>query len=108
MKVFEAGNVIQVRAGKFGEDKVFIIYSETTSTGVNNYGNVAKGTIQKLYIIQLSDYSFVETDENNANLLMNTNEDLRTFDDGVLFWATSNSEGKLVINKFGTPILDEW
>ena len=38
---------------------------------------------------------------------MNANEDLRTFDDGVLFWATSNSEGKLVIDKIGTPILDE-
>ena len=38
---------------------------------------------------------------------MNTNEDLRTFNDGVLIWATSNSKGKLVINKVGTPRLDE-
>ena len=39
--------------------------------------------------------------------LMNTNEDLRTFSDGTLIWATANSDGKLVINKIGTPILDD-
>jgi hypothetical protein len=98
---------MQVRAGKYGEDKVFIIYSETDSSGGNSYGNVPKGTTPKLYIIQLPSYTFVQTDETNDKLLMNTNEDLRTFDDGVLIWATSNSNGKLLINKIGTPILDE-
>ena len=38
---------------------------------------------------------------------MNTNEDLRTFADGVLIWAASKSDGKLAINKIGTSILDE-
>ena len=38
---------------------------------------------------------------------MNTNEDLRTFEDGVLIWATSNKQGKLTINKIGTPRLNE-
>ena len=38
---------------------------------------------------------------------MNTNEDLRTFYDGVLIWATANKNGKLVINKIGTPLLNE-
>ena len=107
VKIFETGNVMQVRAGKYGEDKVFIIYSETNSSGGNSYGNVPKGTTPKLYIIQLPSYTFVQTDETNDKLLMNTNEDLRTFDDGVLIWATSNSNGKLVINKIGTPLLDE-
>ena len=37
---------------------------------------------------------------------MNTNEDLRTFRDGVLIWATTDSENNLVINKVGTPVLD--
>ena len=32
---------------------------------------------------------------------MNTNEDLRTFRDGVLIWATSDSDNYLVINKIG-------
>ena len=36
IKVFERGNVKQVRAGKYGNDQVFIIYSETTSSGGNN------------------------------------------------------------------------
>ncbi len=38
---------------------------------------------------------------------MNSNEDLHTFNDGVLIWASTNEKGKLVINKIGTPRLDE-
>ena len=38
---------------------------------------------------------------------MNTNEDLKTFEDGVLIWATSNTEGKLYINKIGQSRLSE-
>ena len=34
-------------------------------------------------------------------------EDFITFADGVLIWASSNSDGKLVINKIGKPKLDE-
>ena len=40
------------------------------------------------------------------NLFMNTNEDLRTFRDGVLIWGSTNKDGKLVINKIGTGLLD--
>ena len=107
IKVFETDNVMQVRAEKYGEDKVFIIYSKTTSTGGNSYGNVNKGTNPYLYIIKVPEKSAIVRDEEKDNLIMNTNEDLRTFDDGVLIWASSNNDGKLVINKIGTPILDD-
>ena len=107
VKVFETNNVMQVRAGKYGEDKVFIIYSETTSSGGNSYGSVTKGTIPKLIILKLPDNEFVVNDVEKENLLMNTNEDLRTFSDGTLIWATANINGKLVINKIGTPKLDD-
>ena len=107
VKVFETNNVMQVRAGKYGEDKVFIIYSETTTSGGNSYGSVTKGTIPKLIFINILNNEFVVNDVEKDNLLMNTNEDLRTFSDGTLIWATANSDGKLVINKIGTPILDD-
>ena len=32
---------------------------------------------------------------------MNTNEDLRTFKNGVLIWATADSNNNLVVNKIG-------
>ena len=45
VKTFASGkNVMQVRAGRFGNDKVFITYMDTTSQGGNGYGNVPKGT----------------------------------------------------------------
>ena len=48
VKTFASGkNVMQVRAGKFGDDKVFITYMDTTTNGGNGYGNVPKGT--KMY-----------------------------------------------------------
>ena len=31
----------------------------------------------------------------------------RTFRDGVLIWGAANKDGKLVINKIGTPLLDD-
>jgi len=108
IKIFEGGdNVMQLRAGKYGDDKIFIIYSGTTSSGGNGYGNVDRGTIPQIYIIKLPDMTYIKQDEKNEKLLMNTNEDLRTFEDGVLIWATSNKEGYLSINKIGTPILDD-
>ena len=38
---------------------------------------------------------------------MNTNEDLRTFRDGVLIWGAADKDGNLVINKIGTSSLDD-
>ena len=38
---------------------------------------------------------------------MNTNEDLKTFNDGVLIWASTNKEGTLIIHKIGTSLLNE-
>ena len=100
-------NVMQLRAGKLGDDKLVIIYSPTTLSGSNWYGNIPKGSIPKVFVIELPSFNFLKNDEVIDNLLMNTNEDLRTFDDGVLIWATSNENGKLTINKIGVPRLDE-
>ena len=103
----EDNNVMQLRAGKYGDNKLIIIYAPTTEKGNHYYGNVIKGTIPRIFVIELPSFKFIKNDEEANNLLMNTNEDLRTFDDGVLIWATSNSEGKLVINKIGTQRMDE-
>ena len=51
--------------------------------------------------------SKVVNDKTYDNLLMNTNEDLRTFRDGVLIWGGADSEGNLVIHKIGTPSLSD-
>ena len=106
--IFESNNnVMQVRAGRYGNDKLFIIYSETTSSGGNGYGSISKGTKPKLSIFQLPEITQITITSSYDDLLMNTNEDLRTFEDGVLIWATSNKQGKLTINKIGTPRLKE-
>lgn len=46
---------MKVRAGKNGDEKVFIIYSGIAYSGGNNYGNENKGTIPQPYIIKLPD-----------------------------------------------------
>ena len=97
---------MQLRAGKYGDDQIFIIYAETNNSGNNGYGNVAKGIIPKVYIVRVPDMEIIVSDKKYDKLLMNTNEDLRTFRDGVLILGTANKEGKLVINKIGTPLLD--
>ena len=102
VKVFSSGNVMQVRAGKFGDDQVFIMYSETTGTGGQGYGNIPKGTTPKFYLIDITKSKKLKQDVSLSKLIMNTNEDLRTFDDGVLIWATSNKEGILSVIKIGT------
>jgi hypothetical protein len=107
IKVFNTGNLMQLRAGKYGNDKIFIIYAETEIEGSNNYGNLQRGTKSKVYIIKVSDMSVLVSDVTYDNLLMNTNEDLRTFRDGVLIWGATNQNGKLVIHKIGTPSLSE-
>ena len=99
IKTLQSNYVAQVRAGRYGKDKVFIIYSEERSGSY--YGSISKGTIPKLYIIKLPNIKKIVDDKVYDKLLMNTNEDLRTFEDGVLIWATSNTEGKLTINKIG-------
>ena len=107
IKVFNTGNLMQLRAGKYGNDKIFIIYAETEREGSNNYGNLQIGTKSKVYIIKVPDMSALVSDVTYDNLLMNTNEDLRTFRDGVLIWGATNQNGKLVIHKIGTPSLSE-
>ena len=43
----------------------------------------------------------------NNNLFMSSNEDMRTFDDGVLIWASVGSDGKIYVNKLGEQRLSE-
>ena len=84
VKTFASGkNVMQVRAGKFGDDKVFITYMDTTSEGGNWYGNVPKGTTPYFCIYNVTTSKKVKADAKLSKLIMNTNEDLRTFADGV-------------------------
>ena len=106
IKTIESNHVLQVRAGRYGKDKVFIMYYEDTS-GTSMFGYLDKGSIPKLYIIKLPEITKIVDDIAYDKLLMNTNEDLRTFEDGVLIWATSNTEGKLYINKIGQSRLSE-
>ena len=102
VKKFISGkNVMQVRAGKFGYDYVFILYANTTIEGGNGYGNVPKGTIPYFTIIDVLTLKRIKADAKLNRFLMPTNEDLKTFQDGVIIWATSNKEGKLTINKVG-------
>ena len=107
IKVLETNNVMQLRAGKFGSDKVFIMYHETKTSGHNYYGNVPRGTVPKIFVIRLPDFEFIRDDVKIDSLLMNTNEDLRTFRNGELIWATSDSKNNLVINKIEGITADE-
>ena len=107
VKVFESGNIMQVRAGRYGDDKVFITYSNITNPRDYRYGFIEMGTIPYFYIIDISTLKILKKDIKLDKLIMNTNEDLKTFYDGVLIWASTNKEKKLVINKIGTPLLNE-
>ena len=101
VKTFSTGNVMQVRAGRFGDDKVFITYSDTTHEGGNNKGNFEKGSTPYFFLNDVPNRKKLKSDVKLTKLIMNTNEDLRTFGDGVLIWATSNKDGKLSIIKIG-------
>ena len=108
IKILESGYIWQVRAGKYGDDKVLILYYNHNSyPGFNDYGSMDEGTIPKLYLINVISLQKIKSDITVDKLLMNSNEDLRTFHDGVLIWAAANKNRKLVINKIGTPLLSE-
>ena len=108
IKIFEkTKNVMQLRAGKYGSDYIFIIYAETDSLGHNSYGRINKGTKPKVYVLQVPSMTKIIDDQLYDNLLMNTNEDLRTFKDGVLIWGGADADGNLVIHKIGTPTLTD-
>ena len=92
--------ISQVRAGKFGDDKVFITYSFVSNKNDQYY--VLKGVIPNFALIDVSNSKKIKVNVKHNKLLMNTNEDLRTFGDGVLIWATANKDGKLSIIKIGT------
>ena len=99
IKVFQNNIDVRVRGGKLGDDKVVIIYNFTKPADKGKHPNV--------FIIQLQDFSYIRQDVYYNDLFMNTCEDFKTFADGVLIWASSNRDGKLVINKIGKPKLDE-
>ena len=101
IKYFDSINIMQVRAGRLGDDKVFITYLETNSKGHSYYGNIPKGSIPKVFVIKLPNFEYIRNDQKLDNLLMNTNEDLRTFRNGVLIWGSCDADNNLVLNKIG-------
>ena len=108
IKVFEnPENIMQLRAGKYGEDYIFIMYAETNRFGHNGFGDVAKGTKPKVFVLSVPSMNKIINDQLYDNLVINTNEDLRTFRDGVLIWGGADQEGNLVIHKIGTPKLTD-
>ena len=108
VKVFENETIMQVRAGKYGDDKVFIIYTEKPKNSKDfGWGYLDMGTIPYLYVIDIITLKKIKDNIKLDKLIMNTNEDLKTFNDGVLIWASTNKEGKLIIHKVGTPLLNE-
>ena len=96
---------MHLRAGRFGDDQIIIIYAETNTFGDNGAGRIFEGTIPKVFVIKLPSMTKIVNDKKYDNLLMNTNEDLRTFRDGVLIWGAADEDGNLVIHKIGTPTL---
>ncbi len=110
IKISKTDIVMSLRAGKYGDDKIIIIYNETKETKIDTFDfrrNIPKGTIPKVFVITVPDMSIVINDKIYDELIMNTNEELRTFRDGVLIWGSANKDNKLVINKIGTPLLDD-
>ena len=107
IKVFSTGNVMQLRAGNYGDSNIIIIYAETDQMGHNGYGNIPKGTKPKVFVLSVPSMTKIINDVAYDNLLMNTNEDLRTFRDGVLIWGAADQQGNLIIHKIGTPSLTD-
>ena len=106
VKVFPQNkNVGQIRAGKFGDNKVFIAYNETNRPGCITFQEA--GYKPNVFIIEINTFNFIKKDIFIEKLYMNSNDDFQTFNDGVLIWASTNEKGKLVINKIGMPRLDE-
>ncbi len=68
---------------------------------------VPAGTKLRVYIYQLPSLNLIKEDISNDKLYMNSNEDLRTFHDGVLIWGTADEEKKIVIHKIGTQRLED-
>ena len=99
---------MNVIAGKYGDDKVFIVYSfkpiDSRDTG---YGYIDMGTIPYLCIFDISTFKIIKDGIEMDKFVINTNEDLKTFNNGVLIWASTNKESKLIIQKIGTPLLNE-
>ena len=109
VKVLDTDKEIHIRAGKYGEDMLFITYAELPKYDEDGFqitNRIFQGSNPKIFLFKLPSFTVLRQDKLINTLLMNTNEDLKTFSDGVLIWATSNSDGQLVINKIGTPKLN--
>ena len=85
IKIFENSSVVQVRAGKLGDDLLVIKYVEKS---------LSRGNLPNVYVLQLPKFVYKVSDKQYSQLLMNTNEDLRNFGEGALIWAISNANGK--------------
>ena len=107
IKISKTDIVMSLRSGKYGDDKIIIIYNETKSDTLDYRRYIPKGTIPKVFVIRVPDMEVIINDQTYDELIMNTNEELRTFRDGVLIWGSANEDNKLVINKIGKPLLDD-
>lgn len=61
------------------DEKVFIIYQETTSSDHNYYGNIPKWNMLNAFIAKIPDFEFIINDEKANNLLMNANKDFGVY-----------------------------
>lgn len=107
-------DVNQVRSGRLGEDYIVFFYNESNGASSIYPGSLKKGSKPKVYIYHIGQGNFIvngkSVDEmglSNNNLFMSSNEDMRTFDDGVLIWASVGSDGKIYVNKLGEQRLSE-
>ena len=71
IKVLEKGNIMQVRAGKLGDNEVFITYLHTNSSGHNYYGNIPRGSSPKVFVVKLPNFELIKNDETDNYLVIN-------------------------------------
>ncbi len=95
-------DVNQVRAGRYGEDYIIILYSKNESTSSRYPGNLIKGSQPIIYVLNISSGNIIENGGSKSGIYMPTNEDMRTFDDGVLIWSGIGENGQIYIHKIGT------
>ena len=94
-------DVNQVRAGRYGEDYIVVLFSKNSSTASTYPGNLVKGSQPTIYIINISSNTIIERDVTKTGVYMPSNEDMRTFDDGVLIWSGVGENGQIYIHKMG-------
>ena len=95
-------DVNQIRAGRYGEDYIIILFSKSETTASTYPGYLNKGSQPTIYVLNINDGSIIENGSTKTGIYMPTNEDMRTFDDGVLIWTGIGENGQIYIHKLGT------